>query len=275
MALFSLRLISREPELTSLELFELGAQGIEERAHPAGAELVLYSEQAEELQQLAEQVDASRIVRYRVVPERDGWETAWAKDLEPIALCKGFWVKPTTSHGHAPATGQLIHIEPDLAFGIGSHATTQLAAQALTAHARGAGRVLDVGTGTGVLALLARLLGAGRVLGLDIDARSLRSATKNLALNPSCRPIEFSALPLADLREGDWDVVVANIETPALLELAPDLMRAARGAKALILTGILADRLSEVLKCYEALGARPSEIRDQEDWRLVVLKLAA
>ncbi len=272
MALFSLRLISREPELTSLELFELGAQGIEERAHPAGAELVLYSEQADELQRLAEQVEGSRIVRYRVVPEQDGWETAWAKDLETIALCKGFWVKPTTSRGHAPASGQLIHIEPDLAFGIGSHPTTQLAARALTAHARGARRVLDVGTGTGVLALLARLLGAERVLGLEIDARALRSAQKNLALNLNCQPVEFSATPLAEIEEGGWDVVIANIEAPVLLDLAADLMRVSRGASAVILTGILTDRLSEVLRRYEQLGARPSEIRDLDDWRLVVLK---
>ncbi|MBX3182479.1 MAG: 50S ribosomal protein L11 methyltransferase [Polyangiaceae bacterium] len=272
MALFSLRIITSEPELTSLQLFELGAQGIEEREHPAGAELVLYAEAEAELLGLSAELDPAHIQGVRVVIERDGWETAWGDQLEPIELCRGYWVKPTTAHAHAPAGVRTIAIEPDLAFGIGNHPTTQLAAEALLVHARGAQRVLDVGTGTGVLSFLARLQGAERVLGLEIEPRALRSARKNAALNPRVSPVEFSATPLAELAEEPWDVVVANIETPVLLELAPALMRAAARSRALILTGVLSDQLGELLRAYEGLGARPLSIADRDDWRLVVLK---
>ncbi|MCA9626475.1 MAG: 50S ribosomal protein L11 methyltransferase, partial [Myxococcales bacterium] len=269
MALFSLRIVTLEPELTSLELFELGAQGIEERDHADGAELVLYSESESELRELVQGVEASRVSRYRILPEKDGWETAWAQHLEPIELCKGFWVKPTTAHAHGPANAQLIHIEPDLAFGIGSHATTQLAARSLLATWKDAKRVLDVGTGTGVLCFMARLLGAERVVGLEIDPRALRSAQKNLGLNRRCAPIEFSATPLGEFHEADWDIVIANIETTVLLQLADDLVRVS--GKHLILTGILAEQLSEVLRAFESRGMRPTTIRDRDDWRLVSL----
>ncbi len=272
MALFSLRIITSEPELTSLQLFELGAQGIEERDHPAGAELVLYAETEAELSALSSQLDPEHLRGVRVAIEPDGWETAWGDRLEPIELCRGYWVKPTTTHAHAPAGVHTIAIEPDLAFGIGNHPTTQLAAEALLVHARGAQRVLDVGAGTGVLSFLARLQGAERVLGLEVEPRALRSARKNALLNPRTSPVEFSGTPLAELEEEPWDVVVANIEAPVLLELAPALMRAARQARALILTGILSDQLGELLRSYEGLGARPLRIADREDWRLVVLK---
>lgn len=272
MPLFSLRIVTEEPELTSLELFELGAQGIEERAHPSGAELVLYSENENELHDFIQGVNQDRVRRYRVVPEQDGWETAWAQNLEPIELCKGFWVKPTTTHAHGPANVKLINIEPDLAFGIGSHATTQLAARSLLATWKDAKRVLDVGTGTGVLCFMARLLGAERVVGLEVDPRALRSAQRNLGLNRRCEPIEFSATPLAEFQEGDWDIVIANIETTVLLELADDLVRVA--GKHLILTGILAEQLSSVLSAFESRGMRPTTIRDRDDWRLVSLTRA-
>ncbi|MCB9606712.1 MAG: 50S ribosomal protein L11 methyltransferase [Polyangiaceae bacterium] len=269
MPLFSLRIVTADPELASLELFELGAQGIEERDHPEGTELVLYSENEGELRDFVEGLTPERFARFRVVPENDGWETAWAQHLEPIELCKGFWVKPTTTHAHGPANVQLIHIEPDLAFGIGSHPTTQLAARSLLATWKDAKRVLDVGTGTGILCFVARMLGAERVVGLEIDPRALRSAQKNLSLNKRCAPVEFLGTPLADFEESDWDIVIANIETTVLLELADDLVRLA--TKHLILTGILAEQLSEVLRAFESRGMRPTTIRDREDWRLVSL----
>ncbi|MGE0328754.1 MAG: 50S ribosomal protein L11 methyltransferase [Polyangiaceae bacterium] len=272
MPLFSLRIVTADPELASLELFELGAQGIEERDHPEGAELVLYSEDEAELRDFASGLTPERVQRFRVVPENDGWETAWAQHLEPIELCRGYWVKPTTTHAHGPASVQLIHIEPDLAFGIGSHPTTQLAARSLLATYKDAKRVLDVGTGTGVLCFMARLLGAERVVGLEIDPRALRSAQRNLGLNKRCAPIEFLDTPLSDFQESDWDIVIANIETTVLLKLADDLVRLAN--KHLILTGILAEQLSDVLRAFESRGMRPTTIRDLEDWRLVALTRA-
>ena len=172
------------------------------------------------------------LARWPVVrlADDDRWDDAWRRSLTPVTIGP-LTVRPAWERGPG------ITIEPGRAFGSGSHATTRLAIEALLDVVVAGDAVLDVGTGTGVLALAAAQLGARRVLAIDISDEAITVATANVAANRRVDVIAVSQQPLGDV-EGAFDVVVANLGgvlTP--VALAPDLARCTR--RTLIVSGLL------------------------------------
>ncbi|HWZ93153.1 MAG TPA: 50S ribosomal protein L11 methyltransferase, partial [Polyangiaceae bacterium] len=156
-----------------------------------------------------------------------------------------------------------------LAFGDGAHATTRLASAALerACELHPGARVLDFGSGTGVLAFVALLRGAASVCGVDIDPVSVAAARHNAGLNGLAERARFS---LPGELEGAFDLVVANLEAPTLLSVAPELVRRASGCKLLIVTGFLGDREAEVARAL-APEFRVERAVREEDWALLEL----
>ena len=144
-------------------------------------------------------------------------------------------------------------IEPKMAFGTGDHPTTALCLAAVDAFctAHPGASVLDVGTGTGVLALMARKLGAARVVGVDNDPMSVTLARENAAAN-GIEGVELSGATLEAV-QGRFDLVLANILANTLVELAPALVRHTRGR--LVLAGVLLHQEDEVREAFERAGA--------------------
>lgn len=176
--------------------------------------------------------------------DRD-WANEWRRRVRSLRLGR-LWVGPPWLR--APRGAVAITIEPGMAFGTGDHPTTRLCLAAVDAFcaAHEGASVLDVGTGSGLLALAARALGASHVVGIDNDPVAVSTARANARAN-GLRGVRFSGTPLHRVR-GTFDLVVANLTGPTLLPLAP-LLRARTGLR-LVLCGIRAREQAHVEAAY-------------------------
>jgi len=286
----SLTVLVPEPlvDLVSAWLFEAGVAGVEEQEPDEDGRvgLVLYSTDEAELAGVeahltraraalaarGEPVEPFTVTRGTVAVD---WEAEWLRHLRPAPLGDGFVATPVDGAAPLPRERRPLWFRPAWAFGDGTHATTQLAAAAVerAVRARPGASLLDVGTGSGVLALLGRAAGAGRTLGIDVDPKAVAAARENAALNPDAGAVELETTPLADVT-GWFDVVVANITESTLFELAPELARVTAPGGRLIVTGLVAgdttrleDRLAEAGLCRRAL-------KEQAEWVLLELERA-
>ncbi len=202
------------------------------------------------------------------------WQKVWKQDLQPVTAGQLTVVPPWLREEVPPGQIPLV-IEVGMAFGTGHHATTQLALEALQEVAPTGKTVLDVGSGSGVLALGASLLGAALAVGVDSDPVTLPAARENAALNglSGGETLTFLEGTLADARElygeAAFGVVVANLYAElhdTLMEQYNDVLRA---GGTLILTGILTEKLPLVLAALEREGFRGPQIRTRGEWALV------
>ena len=198
------------------------------------------------------------------VPERD-WVQATRVQFEPIRVAEDFWIVPTWCTPPVPSALNL-SLDPGLAFGTGSHPTTRLCLLWLRAHltqtesaaapsaaARvpaasvgGEHSVLDYGCGSGILSIAASKLGATRVIGTDIDPQALSASVENARMNA----VGASFVAPDMLGDENFDIVVANILTSALLALAPLLASRARAGGSIALCGVLAPQADAVIETY-------------------------
>lgn len=267
-----------EAEDLAATLFDEGASGVEvrdgeaapmpgvPRPPPGRAVLVAW---------FPDRADAEASARSRGgevarVPDED-WGEAWKKGLGPLSIGRVF-VRPTWVDAAAPAGSVEVVLDPGMAFGTGTHPTTSLCLAALSdlLGARPGASVLDVGTGSGLLAIAARKLGAGRVAANDVDPVAVRVAGENAAANGA--ELELVAAPLSAIA-GRFDLVVANILANTLVELAPEIAAKVAPCGAVLLSGILAPQEEEVRAAYLALGLRPLPGGDRRDgeWSLLAL----
>jgi ribosomal protein L11 methyltransferase len=204
--------------------------------------------------------------------EEEDWGEAWKKGLSPLTVGRVF-VRPSWIAAAPPPGAAEVVLDPGMAFGTGTHPTTSLCLAALSdllAERPGAS-VLDVGTGSGLLAIAAARLGAGRVAGNDVDPVAVQVARENAARNGVA--LELTAAPVEALR-GPFQVVVANILANTLAELAPAVAAQVAPGGALLLSGLLEGQEEEVRGAYLAAGLLADPGRDATlgEWRLVALR---
>ena len=186
--------------------------------------------------------------RFEEIADRD-WEREWLKDFKPMRFGTRLWVVPTAYAAPEPDAVNLI-LDPGLAFGTGTHPTTALCLEWLDGHAETlAGKsVLDFGCGSGILAIAAARLGARQVEALDLDPQALIATAENAARNGVASRIRV-VLPEAGAA-GPFDLLVANILSGPLVELAPTLMARIGPGAPFALSGILAAQAAEVAGAY-------------------------
>lgn len=188
----------------------------------------------------------SAVPRYMVenVAEQD-WVRLTQSQFEPIKISQRLWIIPTW-HTPPDSTAINLALDPGLAFGTGSHPTTRLCLQWLESHIAGGETLLDYGCGSGILAIAAKKLGAGRAVGVDIDPQAIVASRQNAEQNQT--EAEFF-LP-GDAPKIAADIVVANILTNPLKVLAPLLAEATRPGGQIALSGVLATQAEDVLAVY-------------------------
>ena len=196
------------------------------------------------------------------VPTQD-WSNAWKALIRSVEIGR-LWVGPPWDVQNAPANKTRVVIEPKMAFGTGDHPTTSLCLAAVDRFlgSHPGASVLDVGTGTGVLAIAARKLGAGKVVGVDNDEMSVTLANENAVAN-AVTGLSLSGKTLEQI-DGPFDLVVANILANTLVALAPAI--AAKTGKRLVLAGVLVPQQAEVEAAYRAQGLVPEGHQTQGDW---------
>ncbi|MDX1487615.1 MAG: 50S ribosomal protein L11 methyltransferase [Acidiferrobacterales bacterium] len=193
------------------------------------------------------------------------WETLWRETSRPIGFGAHLWVCP--GGGVAPVPNAItVSIDPGLAFGTGTHATTALCLEWLARQPLTGKTVLDYGCGSGILAIAALKLGAKFAWGVDIDSRALDVSTENAARNAVAeryRALGAESVP----RNLAVDILVANILAQPLIDLAPMLSRLVAPAGSLVLSGLLAQQVDLVRSYYAADFALQTRFREDENGR--------
>ena len=188
----------------------------------------------------------------RAVADED-WVRMTQSQFAPIHIGKNIWVVPSWHEAPDP-DGLILELDPGLAFGTGSHPTTRLCMEWLEANPKPGKTVLDYGCGSGILAMVAKKMGAGDVAGVDIDPQAIESARDNAARN-ACEidyylPDDFAVSAKAHHATGRFDTVVANILSSPLKVMAPMLAGRVAEGGSLILSGVLARQAEEVAAAY-------------------------
>lgn len=204
-------------------------------------------------------------LRFESVAEQD-WIKNWQQNLQPMRFGGNLWICPTGSTCPEPG-GIVVELDPGLAFGTGSHATTSLCLNWLATHDNPRSTVLDYGCGSGILSIAALVLGAEHVLGVDIDDQALRATRENAARNHVAERLTI-ARPETAGGEQKFGRLVANILSGTLIELAAELKGYCRAGTDIALSGILTHQTESVTAAYESwVEFKPPLHRDE--WNLL------
>lgn len=196
------------------------------------------------------------------------WSTAWKAHFKPIRVGRRLVIKPTWEEYEAEPDDIILHLDPGMAFGTGGHPTTLLCLRALedAFDAPEAPKtVLDVGTGSGILAIAAAKLGAELVVGIDIDEEAVEVARGNIRLNECHNAIAVAATPLDDLTE-TYDVVVANILAEDLARMAASLVKRLGPQGLLVMSGILVEKESVVTDAFRDFPLSTPMVSQEGEW---------
>ena len=205
--------------------------------------------------------------------EQQDWETAWKQYYHAMDNGQRLAIVPSWEEYDTDRT--VLRMDPGMAFGTGTHETTALCLTVLDELVKGGERVLDIGTGSGILAIAALLLGAKTAEGVDIDPMCVRTAGENAERNGVAEHFTVLVGDLSDKASGKYNIITANIVAAAILSLAPHVpVLMAPGAR-FIASGIIDTRKDEVLAGLRAAGLEPVEIKEKRGWVCVICKNAA
>lgn len=213
-------------------------------------------------------------VKYRCEVDyvnREDWQNAWKKYYHPMEIGRRLAVCPSWEEYRTDRV--VMRLDPGLAFGSGTHETTYLCLEALDRWIKGGERVLDVGTGSGILAIGAVLLGAECSEGVDIDPTAVKVAAENAQLNNVADKFAVKVGDLAQTASGKYDVVTANIVANAVMALSKDVPVFLKKGGIYITSGIIDTRKDEVVACLEGLGFEIIKIYEKNGWVCIAATL--
>ena len=204
--------------------------------------------------------------------EQEDWQNGWRKYYHPMDIGKRLAIVPSWQEYDTDRVKLIL--DPGLAFGTGGHETTSLCLEALDERVRGGERVLDIGTGSGILAIAALKLGAGSAEGVDIDPVAVRTAGENAALNGVADKLTVLVGDLSDKASGRYDIITANIVANAIISLAPAVPGLMAENATFIASGIIDSRKDEVIAGLEQAGLAVVEVKEKRGWECIVCKKA-
>ena len=204
----------------------------------------------------------------------EDWENSWKQYYEPLPIGEKLLVVPQWLHPENPEGRIEVRLDPGMIFGTGAHASTQMCMKALEQCIHGGERVIDLGSGSGILSFTALLLGAATATGVDIDPKAEDIARENAAMN-GLDGSRFTAVTgnviedrarMEELAEGGYDVVLANIVADVIIPLSPVVPHFLRKGGVFLCSGVLNVRLDEVKAALEAAGLTITGCNQMDDW---------
>lgn len=208
------------------------------------------------------------------VREED-WANNWKKYFKPLPVGEKILICPSWETAENPDSRAVLSIDPGMAFGTGGHDTTRLVLETLEKYVTEGVDFLDVGCGSGILSIAACLLGAGRALGIDIDALAVKTAIENGLLNGLTTPkYEIRLGDLAKDVSGKFPVIAANIVADAIIMLSPAIPNLLAENGVYIVSGIIDTREQDVLTALDKCGFAVVERREHGGWICLVCKKA-
>ena len=203
------------------------------------------------------------------------WATAWKKYYHPVKISNRFTIVPTWEiYKPVDSDELIIELDPGMAFGTGTHPTTVMSLQALEKYMAEDSTVIDVGTGSGVLAIGAAMLGAKHVHALDLDEVAVRSAKLNVKLNKVQDHVEVVQGNLLDTVKEPAEIVVANILAEIIMTFIDDAHRVVQPNGYFIASGIIETKKEEVKTALEKAGFVIEEVMMMEDWVTIISRKA-
>ena len=200
--------------------------------------------------------------------EQEDWQNAWKQYYHAMDIGRRLAIVPGWEEYDTDRT--VITMDPGMAFGTGTHETTSLCLETLDELVQGGERMLDIGTGSGILAIAALKLGAKEAEGVDIDPMCVRTAGENARRNGVAERLTVLVGDLSDKASGVYNIITANIVAAAILSLAPAVPALmAPGAK-FIASGIIDERRDEVLDGLKATGLRPVQVKEKRGWVCII-----
>jgi ribosomal protein L11 methyltransferase len=257
----------RESEIVAAELWEHGAQGIEEISVPDGRCLLraFFASSGDLL-------ETFRAWLPEITEEQEtDWQQQFQDSWKPFAVGQRFWLAPAWDQSETPVGRVRLPIHPGVAFGTGAHEATQLCLEALERCVPSGQCVLDIGTGTGILAEAAYLLGAAKVWACDIEHDSAACAHENLRRDAIPAGV-FTGSTRA-VTNGSIDWIVANVNATTHANLAAEYRRIAR--RGIVLSGIVAADVASLQKAFERPGWHFAETLTRAPWVALVIANSA
>lgn len=261
-------------ELVNHSLFEVGAQGIVEQDEFVTAyfsdsfsenDLVLeISEALVHLQTIAG-VTFPINVAVRRCEERD-WNAEWKKGWRPLRVSDRIMIKPSWLDAPPDAPPIIIEMDPEMAFGSGDHSTTQLVLRLIEKNIRKSDRLLDVGTGTGILSIGALKLGAACTVAFDVDHLASQTAKKNAAVNHVQDGFHVFTGVLEAFRPTEFDLIAANVNRSQILLMLPGMSRLLRLRGMCLLSGILESEEQPIRRACAQSGLTVLQVYQDKEW---------
>ncbi len=209
-------------------------------------------------------------VEYIKVNEED-WANNWKKYYKPTKIGKHIVVKPIWEEYEENPSDIVVELDPGMAFGTGTHETTRMCVEALEENVKEHSTVFDIGTGSGILAIVAAKLKANHVVGVDLDPVAVDSAKENISFN-KIDNIEVLYGNLMDVVSGKADIVVANIIAEIIVVLAEDVKSFLRQGGIFITSGIIKERRTLVEEKLKEKGFEILEVKEQGEWLCIIAK---
>ena len=210
-------------------------------------------------------------IKEREVEEED-WESNWKEYFHPIRVGSNLVICPTWRSHKSLEGDVLIKLDPGMAFGTGHHPTTRMCMELLETLIVGGEKVIDVGCGSGILSISAAKLGAGDILGIEVESRSVEVALENCKLNGISSQVTIlnGSFPEIRVENASFDVALANIAAKVVINLSEYIAGAVAIGGRLVLSGILKDTLKDVEKEYSLYGVHFDKVLVDGDWTAVL-----
>jgi len=230
------------------------------------------------LDQLKKQVTGldlgSLDVKLNNVKEED-WANNWKKYYKPFKIGERIVIKPSWEKYDKKGDEIVLEMDPGMAFGTGIHETTALCVYALEKYIKPGDRIVDIGCGTGILAISSVLLGAEYATAIDLDSNAVRIASENVRRNHVEGRVDVIRGNLLDKVEGRYDIAVANILADVIINLSNVIGNYLNPDGLFIASGIILERLQDVTAAAETAGLEIVEKKTKEEWALVVCRYNA
>jgi ribosomal protein L11 methyltransferase len=259
-------------ELTGVML-QLGFEGFWEDGNRLRTYMTMESWSIGLLEELIRDSDRVAAVHNALPPsiqtrkiKEQNWNAEWEKTIQPIQVTKRIVIKPSWRK-YTPSSNQIVlTIDPKMSFGTGYHETTRMILKLIEKHCKAGMSVLDVGTGTGVLAIAAVKLGAEKSVGVDSDEWSYDNARENVQLNDAQDQVQIMRGDISVVKEQRFDMVVANIQRNVLLEILADMRARLAPDGLLLLSGLLLEDESPMIDALHGSGFRMIEELIENEW---------
>jgi len=271
---------SEDAELAADALWEAGARGIEERdattmehgdAPPGGVCLVAAFASEQDAHDAADALGERWRCQVHVL-QGDAWLDAWKAYFKPQRIGTRLLVTPSWLQPDTRGADAVLVLDPDRAFGTGTHQSTRLALHAIEAHVQAGHRVLDVGCGSGILAIASLLLGAQHAVAIDVELDATRVARENAERNAVLDRMDIGTTPVEQIT-GQYDLVLANIEAHTLTAMADALCARVAPGGLLVLSGVLDGQQDALAARFDALSLL--DVPHEDDWVALLLRRPA